>query len=213
MVKGVIFDLDGTLLNTLFDLHAAVNFALRKCSYPLRTLDEIRGFVGDGVVMLMHRSVPSGTDEQDEKICFELFRKYYLEHMNDTTAPYDGACEYIEKLHGMGIKTAVVSNKLHSAVEELCEKFFPLVDCCFGVSEESDRKPCPVNVERALEKMGCQKNEAVYFGDSEVDMKTAGNASVPFVAVAWGYRSREQLIDFGAKQIINSFNEFSIDKS
>lgn len=202
MKKAVIFDLDGTLLNTLGDLASSVNFALRECGYPERTVDEVCSFIGNGVIMLMRRSVPKGTNEADEKACFEKFRAYYLEHMEDTTAPYDGVNELIEKLSARGIKTAVVSNKLDAGVKGLCEKYFPGLTCAFGVNNESERKPSPANVFKALSKLKVEKSEALYVGDSEVDVQTAQNAGLEMAGVTWGYRSRETLVSSGANHIV-----------
>lgn len=204
MKKAVIFDLDGTLLNTLGDLASSVNFALRKCGYPERTVDEVRSFIGNGVVVLMHRSVPAGTNEADEKCCFEVFRKRYLEHMEDTTAPYGGVNGLIFELSRLGIQTAVVSNKLDAGVKGLCKKYFPHLTCAFGVNDESERKPSPANVFKALSKLGVQKEDALYVGDSDVDVQTAKNAGLEMVGVTWGYRSRESLIACGAKATVDS---------
>ncbi len=207
MKKAVIFDLDGTLLNTLSDLAASTNFALRCCGYPERTVDEVRSFIGNGVIMLMHRSVPKGTSEADEKACFEKFRSHYLEHMEDTTAPYDGVNELIRTLGEKGIGTAVVSNKLDAGVKGLCKKYFPHLTCAFGVSDESERKPSPANVYKALSLLGVQKEQALYVGDSEVDVQTAKNAGLEMVGVTWGYRSRELLLSSGAKHIVDAPQE------
>lgn len=204
MKRAVIFDLDGTLLNTLGDLASSVNFALRECGYPERTVDEVCSFIGNGVVVLIHRSVPSGTSEKDEKRCFEIFRKRYLEHMEDTTAPYDGISDLLAGLSERGVKTAVVSNKLDAGVKGLCKKYFPLLDCAFGVNSESERKPAPVNVFRALSELGVSKEEALYVGDSEVDIQTARNAGLEMLGVTWGYRSRESLLNSGAKAIVDT---------
>ena len=204
MKSAVIFDLDGTLLNTLGDLASSVNFALRECGYPERTVDEVCSFIGNGVVVLIHRSVPSGTSEKDEKRCFEVFRKTYLEHMEDTTAPYDGISGLLAGLSERGVKTAVVSNKLDAGVKGLCKKYFPLLDCAFGVNSESERKPAPVNVFRALSELGVSKEEALYVGDSEVDIQTARNAGLEMLGVTWGYRSRESLLKAGAKAVVDT---------
>lgn len=207
MKKAVIFDLDGTLLNTLGDLASSINFALRECGYPERTVDEVRSFIGNGVIMLVRRSVPKGTSEADEKVCFEKFRARYLEHMEDTTAPYDGVNELIAKLLAQGIKTAVVSNKLDAGVKGLCKKHFPALTCAFGVTDESERKPSPANVFKALDALGVQKKETLYVGDSEVDVQTAQNAGLEMVGVTWGYRSRKTLLSSGAKHIIDKPEE------
>ena len=207
MKKAVIFDLDGTLLNSLSDLAASVNFALRCCGYPERTVDEVRSFIGNGVIMLMHRSVPKGTSGEDEKACFEKFRGHYLEHMEDTTAPYAGVNELIRALGEKGIGTAVVSNKLDAGVKGLCKKYFPHLTCAFGVSDESERKPSPANVYKALSLLGAQKEEALYVGDSEVVVQTAKYAGLEMVGVTWGYRSRELLLSSGAKHIVDAPQE------
>ena len=203
MKRAVIFDLDGTLLNTLGDLASSVNFALRSCGYPGRSIDEVRTFIGNGVIMLMHRSVPKGTNAEDEKKCFEKFRAHYLEHMEDTTAPYEGVNGLIRALGEKGIGTAVVSNKLDAAVKGLCKKHFPLLTCAFGVTQESERKPSAANVYKALSLLGVRSEEALYVGDSEVDVQTAQNAGLEMVGVTWGYRSRELLLSSGAKVLVD----------
>ena len=203
MKRAVIFDLDGTLLNTLGDLASSVNFALRSCGYPERSIDEVRTFIGNGVIMLMHRSVPKGTNAEDEKKCFEKFRAHYLAHMEDTTAPYEGVNGLISALGAKGIGTAVVSNKLDAAVKGLCKKHFPLLTCAFGVTQESERKPSAANVYKALSLLGVRREEAIYVGDSEVDVQTAQNAGLEMVCVTWGYRSRELLLSAGAKVLVD----------
>ena len=196
MYTTVIFDLDGTLLDTLTDLADAVNFALREFSFPERTRKEIRSFIGNGVIKLMERSTPDGTDEETQNRCFECFRKYYLEHMSDNTCPFDGIMQLLTELKDMKIKTAVVSNKLHSAVTELCEDIFPgLIDVPLGVAEEKERKPAPLNVIRAMDTLSCSKEETLYVGDSEVDIFTAHNAGIKCLGVTWGYRDKKELID------------------
>ena len=203
--KAVIFDLDGTLLDTLGDLHAAVNHALRFFGFPERSLEEVRRFIGNGVVKLMQRSTPEGTDEETDKKCLDSFREYYLAHMQDMTAPYEGVIPLIEKLREKGIKTAVVSNKLHQAVYELCLDYFPgLIDEAIGVSVEAERKPSPVNVYKALEKMGVTADECIYIGDSEVDVQTSHNAGVKCIGVTWGFRDREELVEAGAEVICDN---------
>ncbi len=206
--KAVIFDLDGTLLDTLGDLHAAVNHALREFAFPERSLDEVRRFIGNGVVKLMQRATPEGTDEETDKKCLDAFREYYLAHMRDMTAPYEGVIALIERLRERKIKTAVVSNKLHKAVHELCLDYFPgLIDEAIGVSVEKERKPSPVNVYKAMEKLGVTADECIYIGDSEVDVQTARNAGVEFIGVTWGFRDREELIKAGAEIICDSCSE------
>lgn len=208
MYKTAIFDLDGTLLNTLSDLHGSVNFALREFSFPERSVDEIRRFIGNGVVKLMERSVPSGTDKETEKKCLDAFREHYLAHMSDNTAPYEGITDLLLSLRSKGVKTGVVSNKLHTAVAELCDDYFHgLIDCALGVSNESERKPAPLNVFKALEALGSEKADTVYIGDSEVDVQTAKNAGLLCIGVTWGFRDRAELLDAGADFIAENVKE------
>lgn len=208
MYKVVIFDLDGTLLNTLIDLANAVNFALRKFSFPERTVDEVRSFIGNGVVKLMERSTPDGTDAKTQEECLEVFRKHYLEHMADNTSPYEGVSDILTALREKGIKTAVVSNKLHPAVTELCENYFPdLIDVALGVSSEDERKPAPVNVIKAMEKCGSDCQSTVYVGDSEVDVLTAHNADIKCIGITWGFRDKAVLLEKGCDLIADTPEE------
>lgn len=208
MYTTVIFDLDGTLLDTLGDLHAAVNFALRAFSFPERSLDEVRRFIGNGVVKLMERSTPDGIDSETQQKCLEVFRSYYLGHMRDMTAPFEGVSELIAELREKGIKIAVVSNKLHEAVKALCEDYFPgLIDEAIGVCVESERKPNPVNVLKALELFSTDKSSAVYIGDSEVDVQTSHNAELKCIGITWGFRSEQELLEAGCDFIADTCGE------
>ena len=194
MYKAVIFDLDGTLLNTLDDLAASVNFALRDCGYPERTIEEVRAFIGNGVIKLMQRATPDGIGQEEFDRCFGSFRTHYLKHMFDTTKPYDGILPLLDTLKAAGIKTAVVSNKLHSGVVGLCKDFFgDRLTCAFGVLDESERKPAPANVFKAIKEMQVEAADCVYVGDSEVDVQTANNAGLDCIAVTWGYRDSDVL--------------------
>lgn len=215
MYKYAIFDLDGTLLNTLGDLHSAVNHALREFGFPERTITEVRRFIGNGVVKLMERSTPDGTDAKTNEECLCVFRKYYLQHMADTTAAYEGVTEMLKLLRKEGVRTAVVSNKLHSAVAGLCEDYFGgLIDVAIGVSDESERKPSPINVYKAMEQLpadkseeNCQKEYTIYIGDSEVDVQTAKNASLKCIGVTWGFRDEDELLKAGAEYIAHNTDE------
>lgn len=203
--KAIIFDLDGTLLNTLDDLAGSVNFALESCGYPKRSVDEVRKFIGNGVIILMQRATPDGVTDVEQEKCFRIFRNHYLEHMKDNTAPFDGITELLDKLKEQGILTAVVSNKLHSGVVGLCDEFFgKKLSCAFGVENESERKPSPANVFKALEKLNVKAEEALYVGDSEVDVQTADNAGLDCLGVTWGYRDREELLEAGAEFIADN---------
>ncbi|MEE1321704.1 MAG: HAD-IIIA family hydrolase [Acutalibacteraceae bacterium] len=203
-----MFDLDGTLLDTLGDLHAAVNHALRQFGFPERSISEVCRFIGNGVVKLMERSTPDGTDESTNAECLSAFREYYLAHMADTTAPYEGIVDLLKKLRKNGVKIAVVSNKLHPAVVDLCEDYFSgLIDIALGVAEENERKPAPVNVYKAMKLMGADKSNTIYIGDSEVDVQTANNAGLPCIGVTWGFRDRDELVSEGAKFIAADTDE------
>ena len=208
MYTLAIFDLDGTLLDTLGDLHASVNFALRSFSFPERTIDEVRSFIGNGVVKLMERSTPNGIDEATQKECLDVFRAHYLEHMSDTTAPYANVLELLSKLREKGIKIAVVSNKLHPAVEDLCESYFPgLIDKAVGVSVEAERKPAPINVIKTAEHFGVKLEDCIYIGDSEVDVQTAHNATLQCIGITWGFRDKDCLEANGCDFIADTADE------
>ena len=208
MYSLAIFDLDGTLLDTLGDLHASVNFALKSFGFPERTIDEVRAFIGNGVVKLMERSTPDGIDDETQKSSLDVFRKHYLEHMSDTTAPFEGVISLLGELRNKGIKIAVVSNKLHAAVEGLCDSYFPnLIDRAVGVSIEAERKPSPVNVIKTAGYFGTTLSDCIYIGDSEVDVQTAHNADLKCIGVTWGYRTREELINAGCDLIADTCDE------
>lgn len=207
MYKAVIFDLDGTLLDTLVDLYNSVNHALKTFGFPERTIDEVRRFIGNGVKKLMERSTPKGTDEETNAKCLDCFRAHYLEHMSDNTAPYEGVNELIAGLREKGIRTAVVSNKLHSAVVDLCKENFPLIEEAIGVSVEEERKPNPINVLKVLSLFGITADECIYVGDSEVDVQTAHNAGVKCIGVTWGFRDEAELRENGANFIAHNSDE------
>ncbi len=206
--KAVIFDLDGTLLDTLEDLYNAVNFALKEYGFPERSLTEVRSFIGNGVKKLMERSTPDHTDEKTDALCLDTFRRHYLSHMADNTAAFEGVIGLLEDLREKGVKTSVVSNKLHSAVVGLCEDYFPaLIDCAIGVSAENERKPNPVNILKAMKLLNTDKGECIYVGDSEVDVQTAHNAGLACIGVSWGFRDRDELEKAGAEYIFDSCDE------
>lgn len=208
MYKAVIFDLDGTLLDTLEDLAQSVNYALRECSYPERTVEQVRQFIGNGVIKLMTRAVPENIGQEEFEKCFQLFKSHYLKHMNDHTKPYKGITEMLDVLKEKGVKTAVVSNKLHSAVVGLCNDFFSFrLTSAYGVSCEEERKPKPTNVFKALSDLGVKNEEAIYVGDSEVDVETAKNSGLKCIGVTWGFRDKEELINKGADYIAETVEE------
>jgi len=192
----VIFDLDGTLLDTLDDLTGAVNAALSYYGYPKRTREEIRSFIGNGVRKLMERSIPEGKDNPDYEAALSYFRDYYRQHNRDETKPYDGVLSLLKRLKAEGISTAVASNKFHVAVNELCYSYFgKLLTTAFGEDEEHGikRKPNPDMVLAALDALGVSPEKALYVGDSEVDAQTAKNAGLDCVLVSWGFREKTLL--------------------
>ena len=194
-----IFDLDGTLLDTLGDLAASCNYALHEHGFPERTIDEVRCFVGNGVRLLIERAVPSGTDAHCVDAVLATFRQHYLEHGLDTTQPYPGVMELLARLRRRGARVAVVSNKFCEATQELCRHFFgDLVEVAIGEGRGIRKKPCPDAVVEALRLLGVQRERAVYVGDSDVDIATARNSGLPCISVLWGFRSKEFLLEHGA---------------
>lgn len=198
-ITTVVFDLDGTLLDTLEDLKTAVNYALDACGMPEHTLDEIRQFVGNGVKNLMIRAVPDGENHPEFDKAFDIFKQYYGEHCNDATKAYDGIPELLDEIKNSGYAIAIVSNKIDSAVQDLNNRYFPQVDVAIGDRENLERKPHPDSVNLALRELGKTKEEAVYVGDSDVDLATAQNAGLPCISVLWGFRDRNFLAAHGAK--------------
>lgn len=205
MYNTFIFDLDGTLLNTLDDLAASVNYALRTHGMPERTLDEVRSFVGNGVRLLMERAIPEGADNPRFEDTFATFRAYYMEHSLDKTRPYEGIPEMIHTLKQRGCRLAVVSNKFYAATQELIRHFFPEITVAIGEHESEGirKKPAPDTVFEALRQLGVGKEKAVYVGDSDVDLQTAHNSGLPCISVLWGFRNRDFLLAHGATTFIS----------
>lgn len=203
-IEAVIFDLDGTLLNTLYDLTDSVNWALEKYGQPTRSMEEVRSFVGNGLRNLMQQAVPNGEDNPVFESLFEFFREYYKSHCNIKTVPYDGILELMKELKGRGIQMAIVSNKIDSGVKELNEiHFAEYVDIAIGEREGIGRKPAPDSVNEAIRFMGVEKDHAVYVGDSDVDIQTAKNAEIRCVSVSWGFRDEAFLMENGAGIMID----------
>ena len=204
MIDTIIFDLDGTLLNTLEDLKDSTNFALRKFNYPERTLEEVRQFVGNGVQKLIERAIPKGIENKDFAECLAVFKTHYAQNMYNKTAPYQGIEEMLAKLKQSGIKTAVVSNKFDLAVKELCKKYFGnLIEIAIGESDNVRKKPAPDSVLRAIKELNSKKESCIYSGDSDVDVQTAKNTGISCIGVTWGFRDRKLLEREGAKYIID----------
>lgn len=204
MIEAIIFDMDGTLLDTLEDLTDAVNAGLAFGGYPARTLEEVRMFVGNGVRNLMLRAVPEDTPESETDKCLRAFKEYYEQHGQDKTKPYEGIQELLTALRRDKIKTAVLSNKYDAAVLELCREYFPgNFDAARGQREGVPLKPAPDSVFSILEELETDNKCTIYVGDSDVDMKTAQNAKLTSVGVTWGFRSRNVLEEKGANYIID----------
>ena len=206
--KAIIFDLDGTLTDTLEDLFLSVNHALRSCSLPERSLDAVRKFVGNGVRKLIERSVPEGTQSTVLEKCFEAFRAHYVIHCQDHTCLYPGIATLLMTLHARGYRMAVVSNKLQTGVDELARTFFSgLLEYTVGESPSVRRKPAPDTVLTAAARMAVPVESCVYIGDSEVDLETARNAGMDCISVAWGFRDEPQLLEAGAVTLAHTPTE------
>lgn len=206
--KAYIFDLDGTLLDTLLDLANAVNFAMRAKGYPERTVEEVKSFIGNGIKMLIKRSVPENTSGKDYAEALEIFTKYYLEHIADYTKPYDGMIEVVKTLRENGCKVAVLSNKAHFAAQAVVKDFFgDIFDIVVGKMDEFPSKPEPESLFYTMKTLGVTAEESVYIGDSDVDVLTANNAGLPCIGVTWGNRDEDVLIASGAEYIARTPNE------
>ena len=203
-----IFDLDGTLLDTLQDLANAVNHAMRRMDYPERTVDEVRRFIGNGIRMLIKRAAPQDISSDDYDKTLAIFMAYYLEHIADYTKPYDGIIDVINTLKQKGCKVAVVSNKADEAAKKVVKDFFgDIFDLVVGKMYRFPSKPAPDSVLYVIETLGADKSKCVYSGDSEVDVQTAHNAGLPCVGVTWGNRDISELIAAGAEYIAEKPSE------
>lgn len=208
MINTIVFDLDGTLLNTLEDLKDSVNFALERQGFPLRNLSEIRSFVGNGIRLLMERAVPENIPAETFEICFKDFCDYYKIHMEDKTAPYDGINDMLTNIKKAGFKTAIVTNKADFAAQDLCKRMFGKnIDFVVGSSDDRPNKPEPDGVFYALEKLGSKIENTVFVGDADTDILTAKNANLSSIGVLWGFRDREVIEEAGAEYIVESVND------
>lgn len=208
--KTYIFDLDGTLLDTLNDLHASCNYALRTHGMPERSLEEVRQFVGNGVKKLMERAIPDGLDNPLFEETLQTFRQHYLLHNLDTTLPYPGIMEMLQQLKAQGKRIAVVSNKFYAATQDLCKHFFgDTIQVAIGEREDIKKKPAPDTVLEALRQLQVTRQDAVYVGDSEVDVETARNSGIPCISVLWGFRSKSFLLSHGATTFIETPSELT----
>lgn len=202
--ESYIFDLDGTLLNTINDLAASCNYALRMFGMPEHSVDDVRRFVGNGVRLLMTRAIPGGENNPDFDKCYATFRKHYLKHNLDTTAPYPGIMDLIKALKNANRHIAVVSNKFYEATQDLVHHFFgDEIKVAIGERPDIRKKPAPDTVIEALRQLGVSRNTAVYIGDSDVDIDTAKNSGMPCISVLWGFRDKEFLIEHGATTLVS----------
>lgn len=206
--KLAVFDMDGTILNTLEDLADSTNYALKANGFPERTIDEVRRFVGNGIRLLIERAVPTDTDKELTDKVFDTFKKYYKTHCAVKTRPYDGIKDVLLELRKAGCLTAVVSNKADFAVQDLCKDYFDnLFDFAIGEREGIKKKPAPDSVFEVLSKLNVEKADAVYIGDSDVDFATSVNAGMDVIMVGWGFRDAEFLREKGVKRIIKQPSE------
>ena len=204
----VIFDLDGTLLDTLQDLAAAVNYALNQQGYPPRTAQEVCRFVGNGVEKLMRRAVPAGLPEERIMAALAVFKDYYAQHNNDATAPYPGIEALLDHLKARGVRMAIVSNKNDPNVKALARLYFPTtISMAVGEGGGVRAKPCPDTVLHVMNTWGCDPSRVLYVGDSDVDIQTARNAGVDCASVCWGFRPEPELRAAGATLLVHTAQE------
>ena len=203
-----IFDLDGTLLDSLTDLAISCNYALRINNMPERTIDEVRCFVGNGVKKLMERAIPNGLQNPAFEKTYADFRQHYLVHNLDNTKPYPGIIPLLKRLHSEGKNIAVVSNKFYAATQDLVKHFFDeYITVAIGERENIRKKPAPDTVFEALHQLNASSAGAVYIGDSDVDVMTARNCNIPCISVLWGFRTKEFLIKNGATTFVTAPDE------
>ena len=204
----VIFDLDGTLLNTLEDLADSTNYAMRAFGLKERSINEVRNFVGNGVDVLIERAVEGAISKEQELECLDVFKQHYSKNMDNKTKPYDGIIDVIKELLKRGYHIAIVSNKFDAAVKGLNVDYFEgLFPAAIGASDTVAKKPAPDSVIKALQELHSDKERAVYVGDSDVDIMTARNSGLPCISVTWGFRDEELQRSMGTDYIIHKPEE------
>ncbi len=205
---AILYDMDGTVLDTLGDLCDSVNYSLAQFSFPAITMSDAAQYLGNGARRLITLACPEGTDEETVEKVLAFYLPWYNEHCRIKTAPYDGILEMMRKFRALGVKQAVISNKPDPAVQSLAEDFFSgLLELAVGESKDVRRKPAPDGVLNAAKQMNAPLDRCVYIGDTEVDIETAKNAGMDCVSVTWGFRSARQLIDSGASVMVNNAEE------
>ncbi|WP_296013000.1 HAD-IA family hydrolase [uncultured Treponema sp.] len=210
MTKAVIFDLDGTLLNTLDDLADSCNETLHQMNFPLRSIDEVRQFVGNGIAKLMELAIPDGKKNPEYEKSVLLMKENYAKNWQNKTRPYDGILDLISTLNEMKIKTGIVSNKPDAQVKELAEYYFSSSikrETAVGDFEGRNRKPSPDSVLEVMRILEVNRDETIYVGDSDVDIKTAKNAGIPCISVTWGFRDKNFLLNSGAQKLADKPEE------
>lgn len=210
MKNTIIFDLDGTLMDTLDDLTASVNYCMEKHGGPVYDREDVRRKVGKGVYVLMEKALPEGRKNSHYADCIRDFSIYYEKHMLDHTKPFEGIPEMLDDLKEKGYKLAIVSNKFDAAVKELNQQFFSgKIEVAIGEAEAKGirRKPAPDTVFEAMKELGSRQENCIYVGDSEVDIETAANAGIPCISVTWGFKTPEFLEQHGAAHIVNTPEE------
>ena len=198
-IKAVLFDMDGTLLNTIEDITDAVNHTLLKFGYAQRTLDEVKHMVGSGAVKLMERALPEGKETPDFETILKDYCDYYFENCNIKTGPYDHITDLLKELKNRGYKIAIVSNKPMDAIQELKKQYFDdCIDVAIGVTDKLRRKPYPDQCLEAMKLLNVSKEDCIYVGDSDIDHQTAVNTGIPCISCLWGFRTKEELLAAGA---------------
>lgn len=206
--KTIIFDLDGTLLNTLDDLAAATNYALAQHQLPARSTDEVRRFIGNGIRKLIERAVPPGTQQSTQEAVFASFNAYYKEHCSDSTRPYEGTLKLLENLRHAGCKTAIVSNKADYGVQALAAQYFAsCLDAACGERAGIARKPAPDMLLAVMQKLEAVPATTIYVGDSDTDLETAKNAGIACIGACWGFRGRAFLEQHGAQLLADNISD------
>ena len=206
--RVALFDLDGTVLDTLDDLATATNYALETEGFPTHTREAVCSFVGNGIKDLIDRSVPNGTDEETTARVLNTFKQYYATHCAVHTKPYEGIPTMLTALRAAGVRTALISNKADFAVQALVKDYFVgLFDAALGEVADLPRKPAPDMVYRVLKTLDARAEDAVFIGDSDVDVITAKNAGLPAIAVTWGFRDEAMLRAAGATQLAHTPEE------
>lgn len=207
---AVLFDLDGTLLNTLGDLANAGNYAMKTLGFPTHETEEYRYFVGNGIPKLIERILPDGADENTKTRAYDIFSEYYEKNMYVETAPYTGITELLQELAAAGIKTACVTNKAQIFSKQMIERYFgTLIGAVCGAGKDKPKKPAPDTANEAIAILGADKAHTLFVGDSSVDMLTARNVGVDSCGVLWGFRTRGELLENGAMSIAENVGELA----